>query len=154
MKLPKSWFSLTEWFQNVVMGGGSNQTMTMWRKDMFEIARAIIRTILNHFVWHQRISFTYDVTYWQPTQLIKKLYRAVVYRINHLFKYSYLDRFVHPPWSRCYMCRCRIHLYYNMSHCCHTGDLKNIRRYLKQKNYPLRMFQGIQSTVGTQSMRA
>ena len=46
----KSWaVSLTERCQNVVMGGGSS-TMSMWRTDMFEIGREIIRTmILTHF---------------------------------------------------------------------------------------------------------
>ena len=34
----KSWFSLTERWQNVVIGGGSS-TMSMWRTDMFQKGR-------------------------------------------------------------------------------------------------------------------
>ena len=59
----KSWaVSLTERCQNVVMGGGSS-TMSMWRTDMFEKGREIIRTmILTHFVY-EKFPYTYDVTY-------------------------------------------------------------------------------------------
>ena len=55
----------------------------------------------------------------------------------------YLDRFVHLRCSRCYRCTCRIHLYCNMLHCCHTGDLKNTHRYLKQRKTFLLPFQEI-----------
>ena len=43
----------------------------------------------------------------------------------------YLYRFVHLLCSRCHKCKCKTHLCYNMLHCCHTGDLKNTRRYLQ-----------------------
>ena len=55
----------------------------------------------------------------------------------------YLDRFVHLRCSRCCRCTCRIHLYCNMLHCCHTGDLKNTHRYLKQRKTFLLPFQEI-----------
>ena len=58
----KSWVSLTERWQNVVIGGGSS-TMSMWRTDMFQKGREIIRTkILTHFVY-EKFPYTYDVTY-------------------------------------------------------------------------------------------
>ena len=43
----------------------------------------------------------------------------------------YLYKFVHLLCSRCHKCKCKTHLCYNMLHCCHTGDLKNTRRYLQ-----------------------
>ena len=58
----KSWVSLTERWQNVFIGGGSS-TMSMWRTDMFQKGREIIRTkILTHFVY-EKFPYTYDVTY-------------------------------------------------------------------------------------------
>ena len=58
----KSWVSLTERWQNVVIGGGSS-TMSMWRTDMFEKGREIIRTmILTHFVY-EKFRYKYDVAY-------------------------------------------------------------------------------------------
>ena len=53
----------------------------------------------------------------QPLNMIKILF--------------YLYRFVHLLCSRCHKCKCNTHLCYNMLHCCHTGDLKNTRRYLQ-----------------------
>ena len=47
----------------------------------------------------------------------------------------HLCRFFHPLYIHCCKCKCKIHLYYNMLHCCHTGDLKNTHRYLKSKEH-------------------